>query len=102
MLTSGCANSARGLKFLHYLLKMSDQPSANLFHNYFAQGECFTTLSLLQEACAEGDLHTFQNVMAGSNYTNYFRGIAEANTNPPQFESKGNSQGDTNSLLSPC
>lgn len=97
MLTSGCANRARGLKFLLYLLEISDQPSANLFHNYFAQGECFITWSLLQEAGTGGDLYTFQYIMAGSKYNNYFRSIAEANTNPPKF--KGNSQGDTNSLL---
>lgn len=97
VLTSGCANRARGLKFLLYLLKISDQPSANLFHNNFAQGDCFITWSLLQEACARGDLHTFQYIMAGSNYSNYFKGIAEANINPPKF--KGNSQDDTNSLL---
>lgn len=37
--------------------------------------------------------------MAGSNFKNYFKGIAEANTNPSKFESKGNSQGDTNSIF---
>lgn len=99
VLTSGCANRARGLKFLQYLLKMHDQPSANLFHNYFAQGECFITQSLLQETCAGGDLHTFQYIMAGCNFNNYFRGIAEANSNLPKSEAKGNSQDDTNSLL---
>lgn len=37
--------------------------------------------------------------MAGSDFNNYFKGIAEANINPSKFESKGNSQGDTNLIL---
>lgn len=105
--------TGKGLKSLQYLLKIRDQPSANLLHNYFAQGECFTTWSLLQEACAEGDLHTFQYIMAGSNFNNYFRDIAEVSTNPPKFESKGSdihkvtlthyfSPGQVRVILHPC
>lgn len=51
--------------------------------------------------------------MAGSNFNNYFRGLAEASANPPKFESKGSdihkvtlthyfSPGQVRVILHPC